>query len=96
MSDSEVFELVKTCLDCYISLPPGGVKKDKDETYEDHLESESFMKITQDALQDVMCQIVTKDPTPDGLDSVFKVWLNSLSRKYIVFYLSLQARIPCN
>ena len=75
MSESEVFELVKTSLDCYIPLPPGGVKKGKDETYEDHLESESFMKITQDALQDVMCQIILKDPTPDGLDSVFKVRL---------------------
>lgn len=73
LSESEVFELVKTSLDCYIPLPPGGVKKGKEETYEDHLESETFMQLTQEALHDLMCQIILKDPTPDGLDSVFKV-----------------------
>ena len=64
---------MKTALHCYVPLPPGGVKKGKDETYEDHLESEAVMKITQEALQDVLSQIILKDPTPDGLDSVFKV-----------------------
>ena len=75
---------MKTSLDCYVTLPPGGVKKGKDETYEDHLESEAVMKITQEALQDVMCQIILKDPTPDGLDSVFKVMGLSIISYHII------------
>ncbi len=78
LPESEVFELVRISLDCYVPLPPGGVKKGKDETYEDHLESEAAMKATEEAIQDLLSQIILKDPTPHGLESVFKVTDNLL------------------
>ncbi len=64
---------MKVSLESFVPLPPGGVKKGKDDTYEDHLESEAMMQVTQDALQDLLGEVVSKNPTPDGLDSVVKV-----------------------
>ncbi len=73
MADSDVFELVKVSLDCYVPLPAEGLRKGKEETYEDILETEALMQLTEESLKELLTEILVKDPTPDGLDSVFKV-----------------------
>lgn len=57
-------------------LPPEGVasrRGGKEESYEDHQEQEELMQQTMDALDLLLKEILNKDMSADGLDTVFKV-----------------------
>ncbi|KAK6184716.1 hypothetical protein SNE40_007128 [Patella caerulea] len=74
LSEAEIFDLVKTCTDCLFGLPPDGVspRKSKDDIYDDMLEAEVLLQTTFEALNEILKEIINKDPTPMGLESVFK------------------------
>ena len=77
LSEAETFDLIKTAIDCVFPLPPNGVnpKKGKEETYQESVETEGLMRATFDALYTMLREILNKDPSPAGLESVFKVRL---------------------
>ena len=89
MADSDVFELVKASLDCYVPLPAEGLRKGKEETYEDILEMEALMQLTGESLKELFTEILVKDPTPDGLDSIFKVISVFRTITFIFMFYSL-------
>ncbi|ESO87809.1 hypothetical protein LOTGIDRAFT_234834 [Lottia gigantea] len=78
LSEAEIFDLVKTCTDCVFCLPPDGVsvKKGKEDVYDEMLEAEVLLSTTFDALHEVLKEIINKDPTPMGLESIFKHLIN--------------------
>ncbi|XP_041376876.1 maestro heat-like repeat-containing protein family member 1 [Gigantopelta aegis] len=74
LSEAETFDLIKTAIDCVFPLPPNGVnpKKGKEETYQESVEMEALMATTFDALFDMLKEILKKDLSPAGLESIFK------------------------
>ncbi len=67
---------MKVALDCYLPLPVGGTaitKKGKQDSYKELMEQETYMKSTQEALQELLQEIIIKERTPQGLERVFKV-----------------------
>lgn len=52
-------------------MPPRG--KGKEESYSDILETEVLMQATFDAMHDLLKEILNKEMTPLGLDTIFKV-----------------------
>ncbi|XP_052059790.1 maestro heat-like repeat-containing protein family member 1 isoform X2 [Mytilus californianus] len=75
LSEAEELDLVKTSIDCIYPLPPGGLpvsKKAKEESYDKTLEAEVLMSATFDALHDLLKEILLKDLTPNGLNTIFK------------------------
>ncbi|XP_060075327.1 maestro heat-like repeat-containing protein family member 1 isoform X2 [Ylistrum balloti] len=74
LSEAEIFDLIKTSTDCIFVLPKEGMspKKGKDDSYDQMLEAEVLLQSTTEAMHDLLCVILSKDLTPNGLDSVFK------------------------
>ncbi|XP_064611998.1 maestro heat-like repeat-containing protein family member 1 [Liolophura sinensis] len=83
LPEAEIFELVKTALDCVFPLPPDGVsaKKNKEEAYKDMLDAEVLMNATMEALHDLIKELLIKNVSPGGMDSIYKQlvpWILSL------------------
>jgi len=75
LSEANLFDLIKTATDCVFPLPTEGgasPKKGKGDNL-DPLEMEVLMEATVEALDELLIEILTKDCTPDGLDSIIKV-----------------------
>ncbi|KAL5022847.1 hypothetical protein ScPMuIL_002002 [Solemya velum] len=74
LSDAEVFDLIKTSMDAIFPLPPDGIgiKKGKEETYDRILEIEILLEATFEAFHDLLQEILRKDLSPNGIDSIFK------------------------
>lgn len=75
LPEAEIFELLKTALDCVFPLPVDGVsaRKNKEEAYKDLLEAEVLMEATMEALHDLIKELLIKNVSPGGLDSIYKV-----------------------
>uniref|UniRef100_A0A8C2WGZ5 Maestro heat-like repeat family member 1 n=1 Tax=Cyclopterus lumpus TaxID=8103 RepID=A0A8C2WGZ5_CYCLU len=75
-ASNESFDLLKVCVNSVFSLPP------ETHTPEKIKEEETLdPKDTLAALQELLKSVLAKDPTPDGLQSVFKVKLGSLAQR---------------
>ncbi|XP_046558810.1 LOW QUALITY PROTEIN: maestro heat-like repeat-containing protein family member 1 [Haliotis rubra] len=74
LSEAEIFDLIKTGLDCTLGLSLTGfpLKKGKEETYDEMLEMEVLMDATFQALYDMLTCMLTKNLTPEGLETIFK------------------------
>ncbi|XP_078061865.1 maestro heat-like repeat-containing protein family member 1 isoform X2 [Mustelus asterias] len=72
LSEADMFELIKTCLDSVFGLPPLGIDKSKEESGMDVKEREILYMETLCALQELLKQILIQDISPDGLQVVFK------------------------
>uniref|UniRef100_K1QJX4 HEAT repeat-containing protein 7A n=1 Tax=Magallana gigas TaxID=29159 RepID=K1QJX4_MAGGI len=71
VSEAEEFDLIKTATECVYPLPRdgGGVaKKGKEE-----MEVEVLLESSVEALHDLLKELLKKELTTDGLDSIFKV-----------------------
>ncbi|XP_028280602.1 maestro heat-like repeat-containing protein family member 1 isoform X2 [Parambassis ranga] len=82
LSENENFDLLKVCVNSAFSLPPEThtPERTKEEETLDPKQRKVLYKDTLAALQELLKSILAKDPTPDGLQSVFKhieSWLNS-------------------
>ncbi|XP_028985036.1 maestro heat-like repeat-containing protein family member 1 isoform X2 [Betta splendens] len=82
LTENESFDLLKVCVNGVFSLPPEtqSPEKIKDEEILDPKQRKVLYKDTLAALQELMKSILARDPTPDGLQSVFKhveSWLSS-------------------
>ncbi|XP_072316120.1 maestro heat-like repeat-containing protein family member 1 isoform X2 [Eucyclogobius newberryi] len=82
MSENETFDLLKICVNNVFSLPPEThtPEKVKEEEILDPTQRQMLYKATLAALQDLLKSVLSRDPTPDGLQSVFKhleSWLSS-------------------
>lgn len=75
LSEAEELDLIRTSVDCIYPLPPDGLpaKKNKEESYEKTLEIEVLMQATFEALHDLLKEMLLKDLTPNGLNTIFKV-----------------------
>ncbi|XP_029694251.1 maestro heat-like repeat-containing protein family member 1 isoform X1 [Takifugu rubripes] len=82
LSENESFDLLKVCVNSVISLPPEThtPEKNKDDEILDPKQRKGLYKDTFAALQELLKSVLANDPTPDGLQSVFKhiePWLSS-------------------
>ncbi|XP_034031218.1 maestro heat-like repeat-containing protein family member 1 isoform X2 [Thalassophryne amazonica] len=82
LTENETFDLLKVCLNGVFLLPPEvhSPEKTKEEEILDPKQKKALYKDTMAALQDLLKSVLAKDPTPDGLQSVFKhieTWLSS-------------------
>lgn len=82
LSENETFDLLKVCVNSVFSLPPEihTPEKTKEEEIIDPKQRTALYKDTLAALQELLGSVLAKDPTPDGLQSVFKhiePWLSS-------------------
>uniref|UniRef100_A0A3B5BK37 Maestro heat like repeat family member 1 n=1 Tax=Stegastes partitus TaxID=144197 RepID=A0A3B5BK37_9TELE len=82
LSENESFDLLKVCVNSALSLPPetSTPEKTKEEEILDPKQRKALYGDTFAALQELLKSVVAKDPTPDGLQSVFKhieSWLSS-------------------
>ncbi|KAM3873621.1 maestro heat-like repeat-containing protein family member 1 [Diretmus argenteus] len=83
LSENESFDLLKVCVSSVFSLPAEThtPEKTKEEEILDPKQREALYRDTLAALQDLLKSVLAKDPTPDGLQSVFKhieSWLSSV------------------
>ncbi|XP_034144672.1 maestro heat-like repeat-containing protein family member 1 isoform X2 [Esox lucius] len=83
LTENENFEMLQTCLNSVFGLPmvdsPDRDRGKDDEVLEPKLREELYTD-TFNALQELLRNILTRDLTPDGLQSVFKhieAWLSS-------------------
>ncbi|KAK2844253.1 hypothetical protein Q5P01_010912 [Channa striata] len=74
LSETEIFDLLKVCVSSVFYLPPEThtPEKTKDEDTLDPKQRQALYKDTLAALQELLKSILAKEPTPDGLQSVFK------------------------
>ncbi|XP_026149512.1 maestro heat-like repeat-containing protein family member 1 [Mastacembelus armatus] len=82
LSENETFDLLKVCVNSVFSLPPDThtPEKTKEEEILDPKQRKTLYKDTLAALQELLQSVLAKDPTPDGLQTVFKhieSWLSS-------------------
>ncbi|XP_033836281.1 maestro heat-like repeat-containing protein family member 1 isoform X2 [Periophthalmus magnuspinnatus] len=82
LSENETFDLLKVCVNSVFSLPPEThtPEKVKEEETLDPKQKQTLYKDTLAALQDLLRSVLSRDPTPDGLQSVFKhieSWISS-------------------
>lgn len=82
MSENENFDLLKVCINGVFSLPAetNTPEKTKEEEPLDPKQRKALYKDTLAALQELLKSVLAKDPTPDGLQNVFKhieSWLSS-------------------
>ncbi|XP_048473537.1 maestro heat-like repeat-containing protein family member 1 [Rhincodon typus] len=101
VDETDMFELIKTCLDSVFGLPPLGMDRCKDEACTDVKEREILYTETLSALQELLKQILVQDLTPEGLQVIFKHvegWITSrrdwereramiVTSKLLLFYL---------
>ncbi|XP_059158762.1 maestro heat-like repeat-containing protein family member 1 isoform X2 [Physella acuta] len=74
LSEAEVFDLVQTCTDSLFPMSATGMpfRKGKEESPTELLETEAMMEAAFSAMHDVFKEIIKKDCTPSGLESIFK------------------------
>ncbi|TKS81744.1 Maestro heat-like repeat-containing protein family member 1 HEAT repeat-containing protein 7A [Collichthys lucidus] len=74
LSENESFDLLKVCVNSVFSLPPEThtPEKTKEEEILDPKQRKTLYKDTLAALHELMKSVLTGDPTPEGLQSVFK------------------------
>ncbi|XP_053289528.1 maestro heat-like repeat-containing protein family member 1 [Pleuronectes platessa] len=82
LSENESFDLLKICVNSVFSLPPETQtpEKIKEEEVLDPKKRKALHRDTLTALQELLKSVLAKDPTPDGLQNVFKhieSWLSS-------------------
>ncbi|XP_039868821.1 maestro heat-like repeat-containing protein family member 1 isoform X1 [Simochromis diagramma] len=82
MSENENFDLLKVCINSVFCLPAetNTPEKTKEEEPLDPKQRKALYKDTLAALQELLKSVLAKDPTPDGLQNVFKhieSWLSS-------------------
>ncbi|XP_071381698.1 maestro heat-like repeat-containing protein family member 1 isoform X1 [Centroberyx affinis] len=82
LSENESFDLLKVCVNSVFSLPAEThtPEKTKEEEILDPKQRKALYKDTLAALQELLKSVLARDPTPDGLQSVFKhieSWLSS-------------------
>ncbi|XP_010785898.1 maestro heat-like repeat-containing protein family member 1 [Notothenia coriiceps] len=82
LSENESFELLKVCVNTVFSLPPEiqTPEKTKEEETLDPKQRKALYTDTLAALQDLLKSFLARDPTPDGLQNIFKhieSWLSS-------------------
>ncbi|TSK34778.1 Maestro heat-like repeat-containing protein family member 1 [Bagarius yarrelli] len=81
LADSETFEMLKTCINGVFGLPSlEMVEKAKDEEVLDPQERESLYAYTFRALYELLCSVLARNLSPDGIQSLFKhieSWLSS-------------------
>nr|XP_057909847.1 maestro heat-like repeat-containing protein family member 1 isoform X2 [Doryrhamphus excisus] len=82
LSENESFDLLKVCVNSVFSLPleTHTPEKNKEEEILDPKQRKALYKDTLTALHGLLNSVLTKDPTPDSLQSVFKhieCWLSS-------------------
>ncbi|XP_013858806.1 maestro heat-like repeat-containing protein family member 1 isoform X2 [Austrofundulus limnaeus] len=83
LSENESFDLLKVCVNGVFSLPPEThtPEKTKEEVVLDPKQRKALYRDTLAALQELLKNILARDPTPDGLQNVFKhieSWLGSV------------------
>ncbi|XP_027868520.1 maestro heat-like repeat-containing protein family member 1 isoform X1 [Xiphophorus couchianus] len=83
LSENESFDLLKVCVNGVFSLPPDThtPEKTKDEEILDPKQRKVLYKDTLAALQELLRSILARDPSPDGLQGIFKhieSWLGSV------------------
>ncbi|XP_060936840.1 maestro heat-like repeat-containing protein family member 1 isoform X1 [Limanda limanda] len=74
LSENESFDLLKICVNSVFSLPPETQtpEKIKDDEVLDPKKRKALHRDTLAALQELLKSVLAKDPTPDGLQNVFK------------------------
>ncbi|XP_061100289.1 maestro heat-like repeat-containing protein family member 1 isoform X2 [Conger conger] len=81
LTESENFDLLRTCLNCVYGLAPvEEPDRGKEDEILDPQQREALYADTFCALHDLLKNVLTRDLSPDGLQSIFKhieVWLNS-------------------
>ncbi|XP_055780682.1 maestro heat-like repeat-containing protein family member 1 isoform X2 [Salvelinus fontinalis] len=83
LTENENFDMLRTCLNGVYGLPPVNTRdkdRGKDEEVLEPQQREALYKDTFDALQELLRNILSRDLSPDGLQSVFKhieEWLSS-------------------
>ncbi|RUS75918.1 hypothetical protein EGW08_016306 [Elysia chlorotica] len=84
LTEAEVFDLVQTCTDCLFSLSASGLtpaRKGKgDDSAADVAAMSALVEATFKAFYEVLKEIIKKDCTPHGLQSIFKhlpQWITS-------------------
>ncbi|XP_047455118.1 maestro heat-like repeat-containing protein family member 1 isoform X1 [Mugil cephalus] len=82
LTENESFDLLKVCVNSVFPLPPEThtPEKIKDEETLDPKQRKALYKNTMAALQELLKSVLARDPTPDGLQGVFKhieSWLSS-------------------
>lgn len=82
LGENETFDLLKVCVNSVFSLPPEThtPEKVKEEEILDPKQRQMLYKDTLASLQNLLKSVLSRDPTPDGLQSVFKhieSWLSS-------------------
>ncbi|XP_036793271.1 maestro heat-like repeat-containing protein family member 1 isoform X3 [Oncorhynchus mykiss] len=83
LTENENFDMLRTCLNGVYGLPPVNTPdkdRGKDEEVLEPQQREELYKDTFNALQELLRNILARDLSPDGLQSVFKhieEWLSS-------------------
>ncbi|XP_041709044.2 maestro heat-like repeat-containing protein family member 1 isoform X1 [Coregonus clupeaformis] len=83
LTENDNFEMLRTCLNGVYGLPPLDTpdkERGKDEEVLEPKQREALYKDTFNALQELLRNILARDLSPDGLQSVFKhieAWLSS-------------------
>ncbi|XP_031667752.1 maestro heat-like repeat-containing protein family member 1 isoform X1 [Oncorhynchus kisutch] len=83
LTENENFDMLRTCLNGVYGLPPVNTPdkdRGKDEEVLEPQQREALYKDTFNALQELLRNILARDLSPDGLQSVFKhieEWLSS-------------------
>ncbi|XP_060907082.1 maestro heat-like repeat-containing protein family member 1 isoform X2 [Labrus mixtus] len=82
LSENEIHDLLKVCVNSVMSLPPetSTPEKTKEDETLDPKQRKDLYRDTFTALQELLKSVLAKDPTPDGLQTVFKhieSWLSS-------------------
>ncbi|XP_043973781.1 maestro heat-like repeat-containing protein family member 1 isoform X1 [Gambusia affinis] len=83
LSENESFDLLKVCVNGVFSLPPDThtPEKTKDEEILDPKQRKVLYRDTLAALQELLRSVLARDPSPDGLQGIFKhieSWLGSV------------------
>lgn len=81
LNENENFDMLKTCINGVYGLPTVEVmEKGKEEEVLDPQEREVLHTETFSALHELLCSVLARDLTPDGIQTVFKhieSWLSS-------------------
>ncbi|XP_012944683.1 maestro heat-like repeat-containing protein family member 1 isoform X2 [Aplysia californica] len=74
LTEAEVFDLVQVCTDCLFSLTTNSLlpRKNKEESVEEATEVTAMIAVAFTSYYDVLKEIIRKDCTPGGLESIFK------------------------
>lgn len=85
LTENESFEMLRTCVNGVFILPPVDTPdKGKDDEVLDFKQREALYSATYGALYELLRSTLSRDPTPDGLQGIFKhveSWLGS-SQEY--------------